>query len=392
MSISEIQRLLDRYLSGECSAAEQSQVEEWLEKQETTDNDWTKKPASAREEWVASLYKDIKQSIEAGNKAQANETKVISMYSRHFLRIAVAASVLIMIAAASYFMFFRKPQKEIVQIEVTPDKINNDIAPGGNKAILTLADNSTINLENAQKGTLTRQGNTRISKLDDGQLAYTPGAGGAGTLYNTIATPRGGQYQLVLPDGSKVWLNAASTLRFPTAFTGKERRVEVTGEAYFEVAKNPGQPFIVTANNMDVQALGTEFNINAYADESAMFTTLIEGNVKVSSKGEAVIIKPGQQTGINNNENNIHVADNVDIAKVIAWKKGLFEFNKTGLPVIMRQISRWYDVDILYEGKVTEETFGGGISRNLPLSDILKLLEGNGVQFRVEGKKVFVRS
>jgi len=331
-------------------------------------------------------------------------------------RVAAAAIIILMLGAGSYFLFFNKSTlSKFTLSKVEGLKGKNDVAPGGNKAILTLSNGKQIILDSAANGTITQQGNTKIIKLDSGQLAYSAagsplGVGGEAGAFNTITTPRGGQYQIILADGSKVWLNSASSLKYPTAFAGKERNVELTGEGYFEVAHNAAKPFKVLVNGIEVLDLGTHFNINAYDDESSIKTTLLEGSVKVTlspetvtlspSKGESagVRLKPGQQAQVTPEQRpdksggagGVSV-QTVDLNEVIAWKKGLFEFNKTDLQTIMRQISRWYDVDVVYEGKPNDNRFGGGISKNLPLSNVLKLLEANGVKFTLEGKVLKVK-
>ncbi|HQW45168.1 MAG TPA: FecR domain-containing protein, partial [Chitinophagaceae bacterium] len=273
-------------------------------------------------------------------------------------------------------------------VKTTPEK--NDVAPGGNKAILTLADGSTIILDNAANGSLTEQGNTKVIKLDDGQLAYnTLNEKPTEIVYNTISTPRGGQYQLTLADGTKVWLNAASTLRFPATFSGNERKVELTGEGYFEVAKNAAMPFKVSVNNMTVEVLGTHFNINSYSDEASIKTTLLEGAVKVTNGDAVQMLSPSNQAQLTA-DGEIRLNRNVDIEDVVAWKNGIFNFSGTAIENIMRQISRWYDLDVSYEGAISKETFSGVVSRNSNLSQVLKIMEQAGVKFKIEGKKIIV--
>jgi len=304
-------------------------------------------------------------------------------------RFAVAASITGLIFSG-YILLKPKPAKNITTREIAGTK---NIPPGGNKAVLTLGNGSRIILDSAQNGILGQQGKTTIVKTDSGKLAYNASTEKLNTkttavVYNTLTTPRGGQYQLTLLDGTRVWLNAASSIIYPTAFNGTSREVEVSGEVYFEVQHNAKMPFKVKVNNELIEDIGTSFNINAYTDESGMRITLVQGAINVLTTAGSRQISPNEQALILNDQ--LTVIKEVDVNKVIAWKKGLFEFNQTTLPVIMRQISRWYDVDIYYEGTVSTETFGGGISRNLPLSDVLKLLETNGVKFRLEGKQLFV--
>ncbi len=264
--------------------------------------------------------------------------------------------------------------------------------PGGNKAILTLADGTKVELDTASNGTVTKQGNITVIKLD-GQLAYNvEGNLAREAVYNTITTPKGGQYRLLLADGSKVWLNAASSLRFPTTFTSKERRVELTGEGYFEVAHNTEKPFYVSVREMDVKVLGTHFNINSYQDDEVIRTTLLEGSVFVSSKKikRAAVLKPGQQALLNGVQ--LDVKKDIDTEVIMAWKNGKFNFDGDNIQTVMRQLEKWYDVQVEYRGDITTEEFVGVISRNVNLSEILNMLEKtNAVDFELKGKKIIVK-
>jgi ferric-dicitrate binding protein FerR (iron transport regulator) len=248
-------------------------------------------------------------------------------------------------------------------------------------------------LDSLQNGVISRQGNMNIVKKD-GQLAYSAAPGDAKTPtgitgYNTVATPRGGQYQLVLPDGSKVWLNAASSIRYPTVFNGTERQVDITGEAYFEVASlhmgngDKKMPFIVNANGTKVQVLGTHFNVMAYDDEGSIKTTLLEGSVKITQGAQSSLLTPGHQAQVNRASGHLSESEvNTDLA--VAWKDGYFYFDRDDIKTIMRQVARWYSLDIAYEGKVSEDLFSGKIERRLPLSGILHLLERGNIHYRIE--------
>lgn len=303
-------------------------------------------------------------------------------------RIMAAAAIVTIVAATSYIFLNKGSDNNIAKKEPATPSVN-DLPPGGNKAVLTLADNSTIILDNAANGELTQQGNTKVLKLDDGQLSYNTNGQSGEILYNTISTPRGGQYHVVLPDGSRVWLNAASSLRFPTAFTGNDRKIEITGEAYFEIAKNKNKPFKVSVNDMNIEVLGTHFNVMAYADEAATQTTLLEGAVKVYRDNAIAMLAPGTQAQMNK-EGKIKVNKNIDIQEVVAWKNGMFHFTSLSLDNIMRQISRWYDVDVSYKGEISKETFSGIVSRNSNVSQVLKIMEQAGVRFKIEGKKITI--
>lgn len=304
------------------------------------------------------------------------------------LKIA-AASVIGFLVLSTYLLFKGDTKKEIAKTQVNNKPYKNDLLPGGNKAVLTLADGSTIVLDDVQNGTLTRQGNTKVLKFN-GKLAYSlTNEDRNEILYNTITTPRGGQYQVELPDGSEVWLNSASSLYFPTAFFGKERRVEVTGEAYFEIAKNASMPFIVKVNGAEVRVLGTHFNVMGYKDEAALKITLLEGKVKFVNGSINSILKPGQQSQLAKN-GQVKVVSDVDVEEVVAWKNGIFDFEGVDIQSVTRQLSRWYDVEIVYNKKI-DDLFYAKILKNTKLTDVLKALELTGkVRFAVEGKKVIV--
>lgn len=302
-----------------------------------------------------------------------------------FRRVAAAAVLLLMVGTAFWWLEQRNKTRGEITIA---GQLKTDVAPGSNKAILTLADGSTVTLDSAGNQVITR-GNTNI-KQQNGQLLYAAQQSAAGIQYNKLSTPRGGQFRITLPDGTKVWLNSSSSLKYPTAFTGKERRVELEGQGYFEVAPNAAQPFKVMVNEMEVQVLGTHFDVMAYKDEGTVNTTLLEGVVQVKEGTGLQLLKPGQQAVLNNESRTIRVQD-ADVKKIIAWKNGMFVFNNMALPAILREVARWYDVDIVYDVTPSIELYGGGIARNLHLSSVLKLLEASGYNhFRIEGRKVIV--
>lgn len=312
-------------------------------------------------------------------------------------RISVAAAIFILLGLGGYFVFNKAVERPVVFIEKTP--LTNKLVPGGEKAVLTLSNGNQIILDSAGKGTLAQQGNIKVIKLNNGQLSYNSSPDKPGEmLYNTISTPRGGQYQVVLADGSKVWLNAASSLRFPVSFVGDKRTVTLSGEGYFEVAHNADKPFVVAANGMEVEVLGTHFNINAYPDEAAMKTTLLEGSVRVSKDNTGKMISPGEQATIerNGNAGNQEISvRQVDVDAVTAWKDGRFVFKGDNIQSVMRQLARWYDAEISYEENVTNEEFVGVINRSRydNISGILGMMEKTGaVSFTVEGRHITVRS
>jgi hypothetical protein len=312
----------------------------------------------------------------------------INMIKRNYLWKAAAAALIISIfGVAAHFYLITPKQKTLAKSQAY---LKSEILPGVNKAVLSLSDGSIVVLDDVNSGQVASQGGIKITKLANGQLLYRkinellPEV-----VYNTLTTPRGGQYSIILPDGSKVWLNAASSIRYPTFFSDSERRVELTGEAYFEIAHNAKKPFKVTFNGLEVKVLGTHFNINSYKEEKTSNTTLIEGSVSLSKGDANVILKSGDQAQVGNSD-KITVIDNVDVHNVLAWKNGYFSFDKSDLKLILRQISRWYDVDISFEGESPKRVFSGKINRNSNISDVLKILNECKVNFRIEGRKLIV--
>ncbi len=333
---------------------------------------------------------------------QQTDSPVIVSAKRHTGYWVAAAIGLVILLSGTWMFFYNKhTPPEIVQQEQPSDN-KTDAAPGKNTATLILADGSVVALDSAGNGEITKQGNVAIVKSEDGKILYkTDGQRTAETLYNTMSTPRGGQYQLVLPDGTKVWLNAASSIRYPASFPADERKVTVTGEVYFEVAaartsanKKDFVPFIVQKDDMQVQVKGTHFNINAYDDEADIKVTLLEGRVHVLTNVTAVEKKetalvPGRQARCNA-EGGIDIASDVDLDEVMAWKNGLFNFSNADIRMIMRQIGRWYNLDVSYEGALPERAFSGKITRNTQLSNVLKILEQSNIHFRIEQNRIVV--
>ncbi|SDS33672.1 FecR family protein [Mucilaginibacter mallensis] len=328
---------------------------------------------------------DLLAKIENRIDKYEKPNTIVTLFST-WGKIAAAASILLFISIGGYFLWHKQaPGKQIVHNQ----PLHNDIAPGGNKAILILASGKQIVLTGAKNGTLAKQGAITISKTSNGQVVYTDASTAAQNTafisYNSIETPRGGQYHLTLADGTNVWLNAASSIKYPTAFTGNERRVEITGEAYFEVKHDAAKPFRVICNGQIVEDLGTHFNINAYSDESAVKTTLLEGSVAVTSVGKNKILKPGEQAQLENGD--IHLA-NVDVDEMVAWKNGLFDFKDANIGIVMRQLARWYDVDVEYEGKIPDILFTGKLHRDINAAQILDMLSYFKVHFKIENEGV----
>lgn len=328
---------------------------------------------------------DLKE-IEARMLTHVNEQIDSNHTSRLkvMARLVAAASVIICMGIGGYYLLrYKQPAPQVVQLQT------NDIAPGGNKAILTLSGGKIIVLNDAKVGQLASQGSAAITKTADGEVVYNTNKRHTTTeiAYNTITTPRGGQWQLTLPDGTRVWLNATSSITFPTAFTSNNRTVKITGEAYFEVTHNPAKPFKVMVKDQTVEVLGTHFNINAYDDEPTINTTLLEGKVEVSKGKNTVYLNPGQQAV--NTGNTIKVNE-TDTELTIAWKNGYFQFDKADLQTVMRQLARWYDADIAYEGNIPRRVFSGKMHRNLNASESLEMLKYFRVNYKLEGKKIII--
>ena len=333
------------------------------------------------------LSPEIAQQL---NTTQAPVLKID--HKKKWWQIAAAACVL---AFISMVIFWLGPtENKAIAKKIVPQKqVINDIQPGGQKALLTLADGTQIVLDSASSGLIAQQGNAQITKLPNGEIAYkSNGKAEASLIYNTMSTPAGGIYQLILPDGSKVWLNSSSSIRYPTAFIDKERRVEISGEVYFEVAKNAAKPFIVKVNNLtEIKVLGTHFNVNAYSDEAEVKTTLLEGAVNISQGNKSSTLSPGQQAQINQS-GIIKRVDNVDLDEAVAWKNGNFLFNSAALPAVLRQAARWYNLEVVYEGKVPTDKFSGQIPRSVSLSSLLKWMQWSDVHFKLEDKKLTIKS
>ena len=302
-------------------------------------------------------------------------------------------SVIIFLIISAYFGFFLKTKRN-----KAPDKnkmLTLDVAPGGNRATLTLGNGVTMILDSEAIGRLAHQGNTVILKTDSA-LVYSivnnnQSEKPAISEENILTTPRGGQYQLVLPDGTKVWLNASSSITYPTAFTGKQRFVMITGEVYFEVVHNASFPFVVKTVNQVITDLGTCFNIELYPDEGAITTSVLQGSVKIYVGSKANLLFSGQQEIASVTGESITIKNKADIDKVVAWHNGEFSLTDITTRQLMAEISRWYDMDIEFEGAIPNGQFHGSIKRNLPLSALLKELRAFGIDSQVEGKKIKVQ-
>jgi ferric-dicitrate binding protein FerR (iron transport regulator) len=380
MNEEQFRELLERYRLGLCTEEEKVLLESW---------------------YISQAGKGDPVLMPTEERMTASWQKVLDLSGlsrrRQTLRIrywSAAAAVLLVLAGGGYWY---SRQSAAVSPAIAAQQ---DLPPGSEKAILTLADGKVIALSDAQNGTLATQGNSTVTKTKDGQLVYQAGqksaagpqTGGlpATLAMNTVTTPRGGQYHLVLADGSKVWLNAASSISYPAAFTGSERRVSVTGEAYFEVSPDKSKPFKVQAGEELIDVLGTSFNVNVYADEPVHKVTLEAGSVKVNAGQLAFLLRPGEQT--RQDAKSFGKTDKVDMDEALAWKNGDFVFNNEDLSSILRKLSRWYNVDISWQGSPGPMSFDGIISRSKNISAVLQIMESSTkkIHFQIEKRRLMV--
>nr|WP_295921983.1 FecR family protein [uncultured Dyadobacter sp.] len=315
------------------------------------------------------------------------ELPIRATYRLRWWRYA-AAAVILAVGAFLFYQYRHRPMP-LPQVAEMP-RVINDVAPGGNRALLTLANGASFVLDSAHTGVLAKVGSAEITKTNEGQLTVSAEnvLSSADFQRNTLSTPKGGQYQLILPDGSKVWLNASSSIKFPALFAAAERKVEITGEVYFEVTKDKKRPFKVRFGDSEVEVLGTSFNIMAYPEEKTTKTTLVEGSVRLRSTGNSRMLVPGQQGSISSN-GTIAMAV-VDTERETAWKQGLFYFRDSGIREIMRDASRWYDIEVVYQGKIPKRQFTGKVSRNVNISELLNMLRYAGVNSKIENNKVMI--
>lgn len=379
-------RLLRRYMDGSATAEEKAIIDNWYASVAEPDGSLID-DTTVKEQ----LYLRIVGEM-------SKDTLIVPFYKKALYKWAFAASVILMIGAGSYFFFLYKAKK---QTEIVSAPVPHDVAPpAANRAMITLANGQKVFLDSVANGSIAVQGNIKVVKDADGKLSYQAAAPAEGEeqeeIYNTLYNPRGSKViDIALADGSHVWLNAGSTLTYPVAFIGKERKVSITGEAYFEVTRDAAKPFIVDRGEMSIQVLGTHFNVNAYEDEADIRVTLLEGSVKVSGIRHTVssIIKPGEQAIFSQTKDGEHikVTEDVNVEEVVAWTNGMFHFGGVPVAYIMRQIQRWYDVDVEYRGDISSVYLSGIISRKKNLSDLLRALEATGkIIFKLEGRKVIV--
>lgn len=401
-NIDHIAGLIGKHLENSLNAEEKNALEEWLNSSDS--NRMLFAEITDQQQLTANLqrfYSYDSDRISRKISEQVREfdppvtTAIPIVHRIHFLRRwRWAAAAVVLLAAGTGLLLVNT--KEQAPVTVSAD---HTIAPGRQGAILTLADGREVVLDSLGNGVIAHQNGTSVT-LSNGQLVYDPAKEiSSGIQYNQMTTPKGRQFRVTLPDGTKVWLNAASSIRYPTAFAENERKVEVFGEACFEVAKDASKPFLVNVNNKaEIKVLGTFFNVNAYENEEAIYTTLLNGSIKVAlplsaqAVGDGVILKPGQQAriGMNKKEVEVQVVNDEDVEKIMAWKSGLFNFEGAHLEEVMRQLERWYNIDVVYENGIPDIRFLGEMSRQIALADLLEILRRTEVDFRVEGRKLIV--
>nr|WP_121273528.1 FecR family protein [Pedobacter schmidteae] len=389
----ELNILFQKYLIQNCSPEEVKQLLDYFGTAQA-DQEWLElaieKILDEQLDDAAELA--IQEKLDIGfqqilTKRNEAAKKQVSQLRLQYTKWAIAASLFLVVGMA-LFHFIKSPEKNIQLVH------HSELKPGADRARLTLADGTVIDLEQAANGKLSNKEGTTVTKTADGRLVYDTKTGkneNDRVAYHTLVTPRGGQYKIILPDGSAAWLNAASSLRFPTYFAGKERRVELRGEGYFEVKKNATQPFVVTASGQEVTVLGTHFNINAYQESNTIKTTLLEGAVRISKGNSNCLLAPGEAAYLNNGNNKIAILKNVDTDAAIAWKDGRFSFDETNIKDAMQQIARWYDVDIVYDGDFSNVELTGVISRGTNAEQVLKLFKGmHQIDYIIKGRSITI--
>jgi len=400
MDQAEIRSFLKRYAKGDYNEAEHSQFIDWL------------RSAPIKEiEKIAEEYRIIAEPKPLPEHLQAriidqietalNRREFLDTSARHpkkrimvlgrKQKLTAAAAIALLIAGSITYWLTGKTSFENNRVKTVIAGVQDVHAPQVSKATITLGNGQVISLDSVENGVLTKQGDVDIIKTAEGDVSYKSATGMTAPdsiTYNTLYNPRGSRVvSLTLADGTRVWLNSESSLRYPVSFTGKDRKVRITGEAYFEVAKNSSKQFVVDADGVLTEVLGTHFNVKAYKDDGHTAVTLLQGVVRVAFSGGSVIIKPGQQAVATS---SVHMIKNPDLESVMAWKNGEFVMKSADIHSIMRQVARWYDVDVVYEGGIPAARISGEVSRNLNLTQILQVLKYSGIQVKVDGRRVIV--
>lgn len=385
----QIAQLIYRQRSGELSEQEQETLNTWLAASEQNRRLFAELSSEQLEAITRSEadQESLQASIERVYLATGIKPGPANIYMSKWKTWRWAAAVLVLAIAGAWGLRLVKENKQPPLAAVH----TADVAPGSRKATLQLGNGSTIVLDDAQNGVIANQGKTVIKKSANGQLVYDASAAVATEItYNTIATPNGGEYEVILPDGSHVWLNAASSIRFPAAFTGNTRQVEINGEAYLEIVKNAKAPFIVVSGKHSVEVLGTAFNIHSYPKEENIATTLIKGSIRIAAGKNTKVLQPGQQSLVSRNAGDIRLAAEVNMEEVLAWRNGKFIFDDTNMKTVVSQLERWYDVSIDYTG-MEDYRFNGEISRNVSLSKVLKMMElTSNIHYKINDRNIYM--
>lgn len=341
-------------------------------------------------EMSENILKNILSAVE-DEKAQTEDSVFIRNFTWpiFYKSLSAAAAIIILLGIGLYFRFSLNPNPGT---QIASVQINQDALPVVNKAILILGNGQKIILDSLSNGPIAKTENFEVNKTENGQLVYHAfdknHKNALSEDFNTLITPRGGEYRVTLPDGSKVWLNATSSIKFPGVFKGNIREVELNGEAYFEIAKNSAMPFRVKSNGAQIEVIGTHFNVKAYGNEKLMKTTLVEGSIKITAGSSSHLLKPGQQAILTKGE--MRVLDNVDIEEQVAWKNGLFLFKDTSIEDVMSQVASWYDLNVIFEGKIPKKYLTGKVSRSVNASEFMNLLKYAGVKFKIKEKNIII--
>lgn len=383
MQPEELHALTEKYLNGTATAEELQRLQQWYE-QGMSGEEETEVPLAANYSSEEVMGSGMLQQI--NERIAVNQPKSAPVRTMRMIRWVAAACVIVLLCGAAYWLI-NKQNKTTNEPGLTAQHTGADVLPGSNKATLILSNEQVIILDSAKLGHLAEQNGMHVINAGN-SLAYE-GTTNKEIVYNTLQTHNGEQYSLTLADGTRVWLNAASSIRFPVAFNGSERRVEITGEAYFEVMPDKSKPFIVYKGETSVRVLGTHFNVNSYEDEPSLQVTLLEGSVEVIHASSGMKIRPGQQAQVTNDK--LAVTDDADTDLVMAWKNGYTSFRQADLQMLMRQVARWYDVDIVFNGTIPQNrTFTADLTRNVPLSQLLKILEASDIHCKIEGRRLTI--
>lgn len=379
MNEQRIAELVEKYLDNSATEAERQELLDWYKSVDHSEIVW---PES--EDQFDKRLERIKENILPSLRREKRQNRSKKLY------ISILSAAAVLIAVITGVFLYTNKDSELL----SASHKETFISPGGNKAVLTLSDGTVFNLgDTLQNFDFSEQNGFRL-RAKEGELTFenhqTPALQSAQPTYSTLSTPRGGQYVVNLPDGSKVWLNAESSLFFPNVFAEDERKVTLSGEAYFDINKKPKAPFTVSIQDLDIEVLGTEFNVNAYSNPTEIATTLIEGSVKLSSGSKSVFLKPNQQS-IWSKENQSFTTQDIDTKSITGWKNGYFVFNNTNISVIMAELARWYDIEVSYEGDISQKEYTGSILRRSNIQDVLDMLElTETIKFKIEGRRIIV--